>query len=42
MIPDEEECPACKGVGGYDIGDCEDGVWGACEICDGTGRLSDE
>lgn len=33
------ECEVCDGLGGWDIGDCEDGVWEICDICNGTGEV---
>lgn len=35
------ECPGCEGSGGYDIGDCEDGVWETCSVCLGTGDIEE-
>jgi hypothetical protein len=32
-----EECDGCGGVGFIDEGNCEDGVWGMCPECNGTG-----
>lgn len=44
-MPDVTEgyriCPSCEGVGGYDIGDCEDGVWEECQECLGLGEIPD-
>ena len=33
------ECDACDGIGGRSIGDCEDGVWDTCPVCEGRGRV---
>lgn len=34
-------CPSCRGAGGYDVGDCEDGVWENCPECGGWGNVDD-
>lgn len=39
---DSNLCPSCAGMGTYDIGDCEDGVWGDCPQCEGTGRIQED
>jgi DnaJ-class molecular chaperone len=36
---DSEVCPSCKGAGGWDEGDCEDGIWEMCPECDGLGEI---
>lgn len=34
------DCPSCKGMGVWEIGDCEDnGVWENCIECDGEGQI---
>jgi DnaJ-class molecular chaperone len=45
MFFDEEplmECPSCKGLGEFTIGDCEDGVYDICPDCEGTGIVENE
>lgn len=41
-ISNELTCPSCNGAGVYDVGDCEDGVWNACEECSGFGTIPGE
>lgn len=35
-------CYSCRGAGGYNIGDCEEGVWQTCLECNGYGEINDE
>lgn len=36
-VSDAEVCTTCAGLGGWSLGDCEDGVWETCDDCEGTG-----
>lgn len=35
------DCPSCAGMGCYDVGDCEDGVWEPCPTCEGLGEIEE-
>ena len=35
-------CTSCQGAGTYDMGDCEEGLWGNCEECGGYGFITEE
>jgi len=37
----KSSCPSCKGMGWYDVGDCEDGVIENCKECDGYGEVDE-
>ncbi len=39
---DKISCLSCKGAGGWDIGDCEDGIWENCPECDGYGTIDQD
>lgn len=35
------KCPSCYGTGVYDVDNCEDGIWGECPECQGSGEVEE-